>query len=185
MGLIEMPQGGQVLVRMGSTVDGGKVTEISARHVRLSFPDHSVDLALAGAPGDPSARASLHSAAAGLPTISRGTHGHPRMPDDNVVPPAETRLVPPATLNLLLVNGVPAAPSHTDAGRFVAEQVSPMFGLPDNSRLLSVNDTPVTSAGQAVASLQGALRNGVAVLGVDTPDGPRRIYVSPSRVPGR
>jgi hypothetical protein len=193
IGLLELPHGGQILVRMGSVIDGGKVTELSAKRLRIAFPDRSVELALDGVAGGRMAQGSAHAAVAvastadsGAPdraTATRGTRARPRAPD-NVVPPAETRSVSAAAVRLLLVNGIPEAP-HSDAGLFVAEQIGPMFDLPEHSRLLAVNDEPVTSAGQAVAGLQRALTNGVAVLGIDTPEGPRRVYVAPQRVPGR
>ena len=48
LGFLELPQGAQLLVRLGSIVDGGKVIAFDADSLRIRFPDGVVELTLEG-----------------------------------------------------------------------------------------------------------------------------------------
>jgi hypothetical protein len=187
VGFLQVPAGGQVLVRKGSVINGGTVVEFSERRLRIAFPDHTLELMLDGASGARLGAAAPESPAPqprpATTAASAKTHATPH-PSTQLSPtPVTNNLSRVATVQFE-VNGIPAPPPNTDPGRYVADQLGPAFDLPEHSRLLSVNDQPVTSASQAVDTLQQALQRGVAVLNLDTPSGPRRVYIAPQRAPG-
>ncbi len=53
IGFLELPQGGQVLVCHGSTINGGRVVEFSDRVLRIAFPDGVVELVIDGSGSGP------------------------------------------------------------------------------------------------------------------------------------
>ena len=58
LGFLELPQGGQVLVREGSVVNGGRVIVFTDKGLRIQFPDRVLELQLerSGRPPPPDAR---------------------------------------------------------------------------------------------------------------------------------
>jgi hypothetical protein len=178
IGFLELPEGGQVLIRQGSIVNGGRVVEFSAQRLRIAFPDRTIELELSGA-----------SAAARPPLVAQAAAPAPVPPPDTAVPPAsQTPMLRPitrdptaATVRAFRANGIAPAPPGVDERRYAAEQIAPVFGLPENARLVAVNETPVSSAAQAYEAVRAALTMGGVVLQLETPAGLQRLYVNPPR----
>lgn len=191
VGFLQVPQGGQVVVRQGSVINGGTVVEFSDRRLRIAFQDHTLELTLDGAPGARLAGALAAAAPSDSSTAPRqpqaqapAARAAKRRPPPPLMPTPVARSLSAAATMQFRVNGLPEAPANADPGRYVADQLASSFDLPEHSRLLSVNEQPITSAAQAVDDLQQALERGVAVLNLDTPTGPQRVYLMPQRRPG-
>lgn len=187
MAILELPRGGgQVLVRKGSVIDGGTVTELSARKLRIAWPDHVVELLLNGSMRDgagPTVKTVARPAA--QPGPPPGAARVPRVPRNVVALPPVIRSPSAGLVRVFLANGVPQAPPNTDAKRYVDGQIAETFDLPPQSQVQKINDIAVASASQTVDALQKALQNGTAVIDVATPQGPQRVYMSPERTAGR
>ena len=164
LGFLELPGGGQLLVRLGSSVDGGKVTEFSAKTRRIAFPDHTVVLALDGLEKTPGAPFP------GTVVSSSDTPG------------AHTREVSVHELRTALA--APAAPGQapSDARRAVGQRLVEVVQIPPNSRVLAVDEAPVTNATQALLAIQNRLETGqVSALNIQTTQGAERVYLVPNR----
>lgn len=178
--ILELPRGGQVLIHKGSAIDGGTVTELSRRGVRIVFADHVVELMLSRAEG--AAERAAHPAAASssgqLGPASAHQAAQRRVPPP--LPTPLTRTVSPAVVRAFIVNGVPEAPSNTDAKQYVDAEIAQQLDLPAHSQVIAVNDQSAGSPDETVSALQQALTNGVAVITLDTPQGQQRVYVMPA-----
>jgi hypothetical protein len=176
--IIEVPSGGQVLIHEGSAIDGGTVTELSRRGVRIVFPDHIVQLTLSGQP-----RAALQSVAAAARAPRRvATRSRPPPPGgvQEIVSRPLTRNLSRTVTRDFIVNGVAGAPSNTDAKRYVDAEIALALDLPSDSRVVAVNDQTASSPDQIVSQLQQALINGSAIVTIDTPQGEQRVYLLPA-----
>src|SRR5579862_4202807 len=133
VGFLELPQGGQVLIRLGSTVNGGKVVEFSAQQLRIAFPDRTIELALTA------------GAAAGPVTLKKAKH-YINKPEP-IVMPAFT----PSKAAVLRFqeHGPPPLPAGIDPAQYVAEVIAPTVALPAGSTITNVNGQAVTSVAQA------------------------------------
>ena len=64
-----------------------------------------------------------------------------------------------------------------EAGR----RLAPILNLPPDSRLVAVNESPVRSAGQAIALIERSLADGVSPrLNITGAGGESRVYLSPT-----
>lgn len=177
LGFLELPQGDQVLVRLGSVVEGGTVVAFDARSLRIRFPDGIVELSLEGS-GKPVA-----VGAAPQVVLAGDEQGHivtrtvdvdalqAGLDQDSAVPgTAKTRA------------GGPSA----DPERTVTQRFAPLLDLPADARVVAVNETRVTSAATAIGVVEDTLAKGMSArLNLQTPDGFKRVYVRPagSRTP--
>jgi hypothetical protein len=140
VGFLELPQGGQVLIRLGSTVNGGKVVEFSARQLRIAFPDRTIELTLTA------------GAAAGSATLKKPKH-YINKPKPIVMPaftPSE------AAVLSFKEHGPPPLPAGIDPAHYVAEVIAPTVDLPAGSTITYVNGQAVTSVAQAANALYAA-----------------------------
>jgi hypothetical protein len=177
LGFLELPQGEQVLVRLGSVVDGGgKVVAFDARSLRIRFPDGVVELSLEGS-GKP-----LVVGAAPQVVVSGDEQGH-----------TIRRTVDVAGLQEGLQDdtGAPNAAKSRAGGpppdpqRTVTQRFSPLLDLPADARVVAINETPVTSASTAISTVESTLAKGMpARLNLETPEGMKRVYLMPARTPG-
>jgi hypothetical protein len=172
LGFLEVPQGGQVVIRKGAHVNGGEVTAISAQLVRIRFFDRELELRLSGAPGGDAPPASARAA----PAVAAADRPSSPSKTDLMAPPIVRTVPRPMTL-LFQTNGIARPTSRVDAGQYVAQQIAPVFDIPDNTRVVAINDARVSSAAQASDVLSAALSNGIAVLDLETPNGPQRAYL--------
>lgn len=177
--ILAVPSGGQVLIRKGSVVDGGVVTELSGRAVRIAFPDHVLELTLSGAPRSSAntARGATASATAPAATGSKSARAARQHPASLPVQTDPTRRVSREAVQAFIVNGVSQGPPSKNAKQYVDQEIAEALDLPEHSQIVSVNDRTVDSADQTVSQLQQALTNGMAAVTVNTPQGRQRLYL--------
>ena len=159
---LEVPEGGQVLVRAGSIVNGARILSVSADAVRLSVASGVFDLSLAGS-GKP--RAAAQSAA----ILSASDDDKNRVYNREVSGDQLSREL------------VAQAPAGSTTGKAVvdAQRVAAVLDLPAGSKVLRVQAEPVSSAVGAISQLQSAFATqvGVVILDIQTPTGPGRVYL--------
>jgi hypothetical protein len=169
-----------VLIRLGSTVDGGKVVEFSAQQLRIAFPDRTIELTLTGgAAGSAAAPVTAKSAPAELKavpvTVKKPKH-YINKPKPIVMPaftPSEDAVLS------FQEHGPPQLPAGIDPAHYVAEVIAPTVALPAGATITNVNGQAVTSVAQAANALYAASALlGQAIVDVDTPAGPMHLYVA-------
>jgi len=163
---LEVPDGGQVLVRTGSEVAGARVLEVTATGLRLGLASGVVELSLEGTGKPPVVPSSAAVTAA-------------KNDDKNRV---YTREVSDDQLSRELA--APAGKSSTTptAARsklVAAQRIAAVLDLPANSKVLLVQGRPVSSADAAIQELQSSFGSdaGVVTLDLQTPTGPGRVYL--------
>ena len=170
--VLALPDGSQVLVKKGSVVDGGRVVGFTPRTVRIAFPRGDVELTLDGSGAPASAPAASDKRVA----------AEKRRPP--VLAPPETLHITAEAVRLLAASPAPAGASR-DPGSQVAQRIAPVINLPPAARVVEINEQPVTDANSALNQVADTLvNNGTASLNIESPSGPRRIYVA-SPTPGR
>jgi hypothetical protein len=170
IGFLEVPAGGQVLVRLGSTVDGGKVTVFNDRELRIAFPDRSVVLALSGGATPPDAGALGVVAEQYETEQFVVTHVDSERMAEALEQTRQSTATAPAS----------RVPAQVQVGRLFAA----VANLPPSARVVAVNNRPVLSAARAVAEVEKTLARGeVASLSLESPPNgpPRRVYLAPVR----
>jgi hypothetical protein len=159
---LEVPEGGQVLVRAGSVVKGVKIVSVSAQSLKIALATGVVELSLEGT-GKPA------------PTVPSVAVKH--VSDDNVSHVYVREVVPE---QLWRAVGQPAGNSKVAADSGV-QRVAAVLDLPPGSRIVRVHGQPVSSADEAMRRLQEAFANpggGGSVIDVQTPTGPGRVYLT-------
>jgi hypothetical protein len=173
IGFLEVPSGGQVLVRRGSTVDGGKVTVFDQRELRIVFADRTVVLELSDS---------------GKPADNRTPGVVSQHADTEHV---MVREVDPEQLRASLTHVAKTAPA-TPAGRKpdaraeLGRRFALVANLPSNARVVAINEQPVTTAERAMAAIEQTLANDLPVrLNLASPPGgpPGRVYLLPATQP--
>jgi hypothetical protein len=180
VGFLELPQGGQVLIRLGSTVNGGKVVEFSAQKLRIAFPDRMLELTLTGAAaGSVAAPVTAKAAPADVKavpvTLKKPKHyiNKPKPIDMPAFTPSE------AAVLSFKEHGPPPLPAGIDPAHYVAEVIAPTVALPAGATITYVNGQAVTSVAQAANALYAASELvGQAIVDVDTPAGRMHLYVA-------
>jgi len=146
LGFLELPNGTQVLVRQGSTIEGGgRIVALNGEGLRIAFPNGTVELGLEG------------SGAARSAPMSVGTPVGP--PDDEHL----ALEVDSAAVSQALKTSR-ASDAHADAGVEVGRRFAAVANLPNNARVLAVNEVPVTSADKAIRLAEKSLADGSAVI---------------------
>ncbi len=171
IGLLEIRPGEQVLIRKGSEIPGGgRVTAFDGKTVRLALPGRMIDLALDGS-GTTIATTGI---VMGQEDVE---HVHVR---NVAVAPLREALLQPAP------GGVSSADSiqrrgRSDAGAEVARRFAALVDLPARSRVVSVNEIPVTDAAAAIRLVDSTLADGMpARLNITAPSGgEQRVYLLP------
>jgi hypothetical protein len=173
IGFLEVPGGGQVLVRRGSTVDGGRVTVFDQRELRIVFTDRTVVLELSD------------NGEAGSISVPGVVRQHEDTKDVMV------REIDPEQLMASLSHVAKAAPV-TPAGRKpdpraeLGRRFALVANLPSTSRVVAINEQPVTTAERAMSEIERSLADGLPVrLNLATPSGgpPGRVYLLPATQP--
>jgi len=174
LGFLELPQGDQVLVRLGSVVNGGKVVQFDARALRIRFPDRTVELLLEGS-GKPPPPAAVPVDV----VVSGEQQGH-----------VIRREVDVGNLHSALDDANRLASSSAagtnrpalSAQQVVTQRFQPLLDLPPDARVVAVNETRVISAGAAIRTVEETLAKGMpARLNLETPQGTKRVYLMPAR----
>ncbi len=170
VGFLQLPQGAQVLIRQGSVIaGGGRVVEFSQRAVRIAFPDGrmvQIDLegvgagAAAGAADSTAAQQSARAAAANAVVTAADDNGN------TLVRHIEVQRFTKA----LAQQGSGAAD--------VTQRLQRLLQLPDNARIVAINDAPVGAAPMALRKIQTQLaRNVITTLNLEGPAGSQRVYL--------
>lgn len=173
IGFLEVPSGGQVLVRRGSTVDGGTVTIFNESQLRIVFPDRVVVLELAsGADG------TANSALGVVQKQSDDGHVMVREVDADALMASLGRVAEEA----------PASGSRRkpDPRVELGRRFALVANLPTNARVLAVNEQPVATAERALAEIERTLDQGMPVrlnLSVPPDGSPGRVYLVPATQP--
>jgi hypothetical protein len=180
VGFLELPQGGQVLIRLGSIVNGGTVVEFSAQQLRIAFPDRTIELTLTGAAaGSDAAPVTAKAAPAQVKAVAvklKKPKQYINNPKPIVMPP----FTPSEDAVLSFKeHGPPPLPAGIDPAHFVAEVIAPTVALPAGATITNVNGQAVTSVSQAANALYAASELlGQAIVDVDTPAGRMHLYVA-------
>lgn len=169
LGFLELPGGEQVLVRQGSVVKGGgRILLLDAGRMRIGLSSGVIELALQGS-GRPVA----------VPDSVAAADSVEQAPNQELT---QIRSVDPKHL----VEQLRAASKNDDVRSTpqtaMALRLAPILDLPPNSKVVAVNDRPVTSADAAIARLERSLANNVAptLTLADTNGGPgTRVYLLP------
>jgi len=161
------------LVRIGTVVDGGKVSVFNDSEMRIVLPDRTVVLQLAAGAGETSSNASNrrsgrqhrrwpHHGAAGRP----GSHDScdRQVSADHWDDDREAE--------------------RPDAASDLGRRVAAIAHLPVNARVIAINDQPVVSTDRAIAEIDRALSMGQGMtLNLESLSGepPGRVYLIPQR----
>jgi len=146
LGFLELPDGGQILVRQGSAIEGGgRIEVLDDRGLTIAFPDRTIQLDLEGS---------------GRPSVAAAARETPRDLSDQE--PLVMREVSPADLARLPRTSNRSGKGD-DAGVAVAQRFASLAKLPNSARVLTVNEQPVTSADAAIRWVEKALAEGRAV----------------------
>lgn len=167
LGFLELPDGGQVLVRQGTAIgDGGRIVALDNERLKIAFPDRTVELSLedSGKPGTaPNTQGIL---------VGQSDQGH-----------VMVRQVDSAALSQALATSRTSTKAP-DAGIEVGQRFAGLINLPNNARVLAVNEVPVTSADSALKLAQTSLAQGMPVrlnLAAASGDPEMRVYLMPTR----
>ena len=165
LGFLELPDGGQILVRQGSAIEGGgRIEVLDDRGLTIAFPDRTIQLDLEGS---------------GRPSVAAAARETPRDLSDQE--PLVMREVSPADLARLPRTSNRSGKGD-DAGVAVAQRFASLAKLPNSARVLAVNEQPVTTADATIRWVEKALAQGIAVgLKVTAAggDAEQRVYLMP------
>jgi hypothetical protein len=173
IGFLEVPAGGQLLVRLGTNIDGGTITVFNDRELRITFPDRSVVLELTGGVGAPAGTATPDA----VTGQEDNMHAMVRNVDAKRMTEALEQAKPAA-------GSVAAKAARTDAQGEVGRRFAMVARLPMGARVVAVNDQPVASAQKAIAAVEKSLAQGQpATLNLESAPGgpPSRVYLLPNR----
>jgi hypothetical protein len=163
---LEVPDGGQVLVRTGSEVAGARVLAVTATGLRLGLASGVFELSLEGT-GKPQVVAS--SAAVSAAKDDEKNRVYTREVSDEQL---SRELAAPA-------GTPPTKPIAARSSLVAAQRIAAVLDLPADSKVLRVQGRPVSSADAAIRELQSSFgsEEGVVTLDLQTPNGPGRVYL--------
>jgi hypothetical protein len=178
LGILQLPDGSQLLVRKGSTLaNGGQVLAIDAARVRLGFPGRTpLDVRLDGA--DAPAVASAGETGIGRETSDRA-HVMVRSVDAAALDAGIARADWEMDRARAAAAAATSRPVARDAGAEAALALAPILELPKNSRITQINERKVRSADELYATVRETLAQGSAVRLTLAHDGREyRVYVT-------
>ncbi len=163
---LEMPDGGQVLVRTGSEVEGARVLEVTATGLRLGLASGVVELSLEGT-GKPQVVASSAAVTAAKDDDRNRVYTR-EVSDDHL---SRELAAPGGTSS--------TRPTAARSSLVAAQRIAAVLELPANSKVLRVQGRPVSSADAAIQELESTFGSdaGVVTLDLQTPNGPGRVYL--------
>lgn len=177
--ILELPDGGQMLVREGSELadGGGRVSRVGPDGLVLSLGSLELELSL-----DDSGRISALSTGLGVITEQSD--------QENVF----VRQVDPHRLSDSLESSAKKLGSESpsrkgnalNAGTELAIRLAPILNLPRNSRVIAVNEEPVGSVDKALTLIDQQLaENTVVRLNLEAAGGDieTRVYIMAEQVP--
>ena len=168
MAFLELPGGGQVLVRKGDVAGKAQVLDVRDRAIDLRLPSGRIELTLEGA-GKP----APSNARSDDVVTSQSDEGH-----------VVRREVAPEPMQNELSRSAPDKAGHapgTSATAAVTQRFAPVINLPPNSSIVAINGHAVSSEEGAVREVTKALAAGSAVtMNLKTPAGMERVYLLPA-----
>lgn len=176
LGILELPDGDQMLVRKGSAIEGGgRVVLIDATRLRIEFPGRPpLEFILDGSGTPPEVPAGLGV----LREQSDRDHVMLREVDGEALEASLAR-----SRSASGSSGAEALPAtRPDPALETGRRLSPILNLPPNARVVAVNEQPVRSADRAIALIEQSLKDGIAPrLNLAGDDGESRVYVTPAQ----
>jgi hypothetical protein len=172
---LEVPGGGQVLVRKGSIVNGAKVVAVTGSSVRLALPTGLVEYSLEGS-------GKAQPAAGSDAIISGSTDQKNRVYNREVsIDQMSRELAKPAPARAAAAGSKSASDAAgTASPDSAAQRITAVLDLPPGSKIMKIANVPVSSADQAIKAVESAFKSpeqlGV-VIDVETPTGPGRVYL--------
>ena len=173
IGFLEVPAGGQVLVRQGSAIGGGKVTVFDEQEMRIVFPNHTIVLKLEGGAG-----AAVNPAPTGVIT-SQEDMGHimvRKVDTGQMIDALDTMQAPGAS--------AVGTARRSDADVELAQRFAAVAHLPPDARIVAVNEQPVDSAEKAIGIVEKSLEIGQSItltLAARPGEPEGRVYLSLQR----
>jgi membrane-associated protease RseP (regulator of RpoE activity) len=162
---LEVPQGGQILVRAGSVVGNARVLAVNASSLKIALPAGVVELSLDGTIHPVLAASSASVVAKSDDTRNRVYN---RQIDDEQV-----------SRDLAAALAEPQAAGSKSSNLVAAQRIAAVLDLPAGSRVLRVQGQEVSSADAVIKQLEASFATVVAVVTMDlqTPTGPGRVYL--------
>lgn len=168
LGLLEIPGGGQVLVRTGSIIKGGgRVLVVDATRVQIDLPSGVIELVLQASGRPPTTPPAV------------GSVQPPRDEQNLMFRTVDPDRIADAPGRTAAADTRPTKPSLETARR-----LAPVLDLPPNSDVVAVNEQPVTSADAAIALIERLLADDIVVrLNLAGSNGgpETRVYLSPAK----
>jgi hypothetical protein len=172
LAILELPGGGQQLVRQGSTLeDGTRVVLVEADRLRLTRAGQAVDLNLDG-----SGRPAQVPVALGVVQEQTDHEG------------ALIRRVDPAAFSAstaqsgktTVAASAPARNGKRDPAAETGRRLAPILNLPTDSRVVAINEQPVRSAEEAIRLIEQSFQDNTAPrLNITSAAGDEsRVYLS-------
>ena len=159
---LEVPGGGQMLVRAGDTIDSAKVVAIRDRAIDLVLPSGRMALSLVGA------ERQLNPIPSRDVLTGQSSQDHILQREVDTQAFAESLAAAPAT--------------RGEPGAALARKFAPVLNLPAQGTVLSVNSKAVESVDGAMRTIEQTLaEGGVVYMTLDTPTGIQRVYLTPQR----
>jgi len=162
---LEVPQGGQVLVRAGSVVGNARVLTITASSLKIALRSGVVELSLDGTAHPVSATPSASVVARSDDTRNRI---YQRQIDDEQV-----------SRDLASALAERQAAGSKSSNLVAAQRIAAVLDLPAGSKVLRVQGRDVSSADAVIKQLEASFATIVPVVTMDlqTPNGPGRVYL--------
>lgn len=171
MAILELPGGGQQLVRKGSTLDDGAlVVLVDAQRLHITRAGRTIELNLDG-----SGRPAEVPLALGVLQEQSDYGGE------------LVRRVDPAAFSASaaqagkMAGSAPNRIGRRDPAAETGRRLAPILNLPPDSRVVEVNEQLVLSAEQAITLIEKSLTDGVSPrLNIASASGEARVYMSPA-----
>lgn len=167
LGFLELPQGGQVLVRKGSVVNGGRVIAFDDKVLRIQFPGRIIELQLqdSGKPAPPDTRGLVATREDSVD----GRYYVRRLNVDKLDQALRAESTAPTSAG---------KPARSDTQAVLAQRFEPLFQLPLGSKVTQINEMPVTGVDAAIKMIEHTFADHGAVrLNIQTPSGEARVYL--------
>ncbi len=167
LGFLELPQGGQVLVREGSVVNGGRVIAFDDKVLRIQFPGRIIELQLqdSGKPAPPDTRGLVATREDSVD----GRYYVRRLNVEKLDQALHAESTAPTSAG---------KPAGSDTQAVLAQRFGPLFQLPLGSKVTQINEMPVTGVDAAIKMIEHTFADHGAVrLNIQTPSGEARVYL--------
>jgi hypothetical protein len=162
---LEVPQGGQVLVRAGSVVGNAKVLAVTASSLKIALRSGVVELSLDGT-------AHPASATPSAAVVAKSDDARNRVYNRQIADEQVSRELASALAE-------PQSGGSKSNNLVAAQRIAAVLDLPAGSKVLRVQGRDVSSADAVIKQLEASFATIVPVVTLDlqTPNGPGRVYL--------